>query len=334
MRICLLGNFDKVTDEAMKKTSLNLLKYLSLKHDVMALDLKKIISPSFWKNLREFKPEIIHYVTGSSVISFIILKLTSFISGSKTAISIMRPRFSKLGFYFIKILKPDLVIVQSPRTQKKFKDFNNVFLPVIGVDTDKFDSSIYKKDYLKSKFGIDTSKFVVLHVGSIKEGRNLGWLIDVQKKIENVQVVIVGATSQGIHKSLVKRLKDAGCIIWNRYFENIEEIYAMADCYAFPVVHKTNFMGTNKSDCIDMPLSVFEAMACNLPVVSTKFGGLSQIFEEVDGLIFVENKYEFVDAVKKIRSSNLKIKTREKVLEYTWNNTVEMLTDVYKKVKG
>lgn len=334
MRICLLGSFDEVTDEAMKKTSLNLLKYLSMQNDVRALDLREIMTLSFWKNLRDFKPAIIHYVTGSSVISFIILKLASLLSGSKTVISIMRPRFSKLGFYLIKMLKPDLVILQSQRTQEKFRNFNNIFLPLVGIDTDKFDSRLYNKEYLRRKFGIDADKFIVLHVGSIKDGRNLRWLIDVQKKIESVQVLIIGATSQGVHERILKDLRDAGCMVWNKYFENIEEIYSMADCYAFPVVHKSSLIGTSKSDCIDMPLSVFEAMSCNLPVVSTTFGGLEKIFDEGEGLIFVKNRQEFVNAVRIIRNHDLKIKTREKVQEYTWSNSAEVLTDVYKEIAG
>ena len=49
----------------------------------------------------------------------------------------------------------------------------------------------------------------------------------------------------------------------------------MSDLYVFPVV--------NNTEAIDMPLSVLEAMSCSLPVISTRFGGLVDYFEEDTG---------------------------------------------------
>jgi len=72
-------------------------------------------------------------------------------------------------------------------------------------------------------------------------------------------------------------LKKYGFRIIDEYVPNIEEIYNLADCYVFPTFKRHN--------CIDMPLSVMEAMACNIPVISTKFGGLPKIFKEGNGLI-------------------------------------------------
>ena len=37
----------------------------------------------------------------------------------------------------------------------------------------------------------------------------------------------------------VKTLKDNGCKIWIKYFENVEEIYQLSDCYIFPTTDKS-----------------------------------------------------------------------------------------------
>lgn len=46
-----------------------------------------------------------------------------------------------------------------------------------------------------------------------------------------------------------------------------------------------------------MPLSVLEAMACNLPVVTTPFGGLARCFRDTPGLYYAETQEAFQEAV-------------------------------------
>ncbi|REE28987.1 glycosyltransferase involved in cell wall biosynthesis [Methanothermobacter defluvii] len=336
MRICLLGEFDVDLDEAMRKTAYYLYKNLSRDHNVLKLNLRNIFSFSFWCSLRDFRPSLVHYVSGSSLKSFIILKFISKLFNAKSVISIMRPTFSKLSLQFIRFFKPDLVIVQSLENQKKFKrlGLNTLFFPLVGIETEKFCPAIkQKKAMLRSDFNLRNDAFIALHVGSIKEGRNLKWLIRLQEEFDDVQILIVGAVSQGIEEKILTELKNAGCIIWDSYFKNIEMIYALADCYVFPVLSKENLIGKSKADCIDMPLSVFEAMACNLPVVSTKFGGLPEIFEGGDGLIFVEDFNEFLEAVKYLKDSNKEIKTHKKVKMYSWSLVSRRIEDVYKKLQ-
>ncbi|MCG2829230.1 glycosyltransferase family 4 protein [Methanothermobacter sp. K4] len=334
MRICLLGEFDVELDEAMRKTAFYLYEHLSRENEVLILNPRDILSFKFWTDLINFRPSVVHYVSGSSLLSFVILKLVSMAVGSKSIISIMRPTFSAISLRFIKLFKPTILIAQASLTEERFRnlDFNTVFLPVVGVDMSRFNPSVRThKIRLRRKFNLKPEVFLVLHVGSIKNGRNLKWLSNIQS-IENVQVLIVGAVSQGSDKKLLRELKDVGCIIWNRYFEDIENIYALADCYVFPVVYRENIVGKSEADCIDMPLSVIEAMACNLPVITTNFGGLSRVFDEGDGLIFVRNVRELVDAVEFVKDQDLTIKTHDKVKDYSWINISRRLLDAYKKV--
>ncbi len=338
MRICLLGESYGALDEGMRKSSFHISRALSRKHQVLLLDIRKIVSRSFWRDVKRFKPQIVHYIHGSSLRSFMLLKIISFyIRDAKTIISMMRPNFSFLSKRLIHLFKPDLTLVQSNEMEQTFEALKcrTGFLSIGGVDTEKFNPGSKKnKEEMRVKYGIPENKFVILHIGSIKEGRNLLWLKSLQEKSNDIQVFIVGAVSQGIQRDLLHQLENAGCVIWTRYFDHIEEIYTLSDCYVFPVLPKKNVFGINIADCIEMPLSVLEAMSCNLPVVTTKFGALPRIFKEGDGLIFVEKEEEFINAVKKIKSAGMSIKTRDNVLQYSWEKIAERLEGVYEELIG
>lgn len=80
----------------------------------------------------------------------------------------------------------------------------------------------------------------------------------------------------------------------------------MADCYLFPV--------RDDIASIDLPLSVLEAMSCNLPFITTRFGGLDEVFEEGEGLFFLDNETSLEENLRIIRDGLVHIETRKKVV--------------------
>lgn len=328
MRICLLGEYSRNLDEGMRKVSFHFSEELTKHHQVLTLNLKRIFFRNFLKNIKNFNPQIIQYIPGPTIKSFIVLKVLSrYCREAKTVMSAMHPSFSFLSKRFIPLLKPDLILTQSNETEGKFKKLGceTEFLPC-GVDVKKFNPNLREnKEELMEKYGIEKEKFLILHIGSIKEGRNVQLLEKLQKENNQNQVVIVGAVSTGIDKNLAQQLKKTGCFVWSKYFSNVEEIYALSDCYLFPTPSK------NKLNSIEMPLSVLEAMSCNLPVVTTKFGALSRVFKAGGGLFFAEGEETFVNALKKIKKGE-DVKTREKVLPYSWENIGEKLEEIYSEL--
>lgn len=323
MKICLLGEFSENLDEGMRKTSSHFAEELSKDHQVLTLDLRNIFTKTFWKSVKNFNPQIIHYVHGPSLKSFILLKLISiYCHDVKTVMSAMHPGFSLLSKRFIPLFKLDLILVQSYEMEAMFKKYGckTEFLPC-GVDVERFKPvTEEEKKELQENYGVDTEKFAILHVGSIKEGRNVQLMEKLQK--ENNQVIIVGAVSTWIGKNLAQQLKKSGCIVWRKYFKNIEDIYALSDCYLFPTPP------INKLNSIEMPLSVLEAMSCNLPVITTKFGALPRVFQDGDGLFFVEDEEDIFTALEELMNG-ITINTRVKVMLYSWTNVVEKLETIY-----
>jgi len=338
MRICLIGESHGDLDEGMRKSSFHISRELSKTHQLLLLDIRNVISKSFWRDLKEFNPEIVHYIHGSSLKSFILLKIVSLYSrDAKSVISMMRPNFSMVSKHIISFIKPNLTLVQSDEMERTFKALKCKikFLPIGGVDTKRFNANTRRnKEELRTKYGINIDLFVILHIGSIKKGRNILWLKKLQEKTDEIHVLIVGAASTGICQDGLHQLENAGCIVWTEYFDHVEEIYALSDCYVFPVLPKKDMLGRNVADCIEMPLSVLEAMSCNLPVISTKFGALPRIFEDGGGLIFVDSEEDIIGAVKKVKNTDVNVETREKVLPYAWGNIVRRLEGIYEELKS
>ena len=138
----------------------------------------------------------------------------------------------------------------------------------LGVDTKAFHPvSIKEKTALRNKYGIRQDVKVILHVGHMSSGRNVEKLLDVRSD-HQVLLVISSATEED--RALRNKLEARGNIrIIDEYVPSIQELYQLSDIYLFPV--------TEMENCIDMPLSVLEAGACGIPVITTAYEGAKEL---------------------------------------------------------
>lgn len=324
MRICLLGDISGNLDEGMKNTTYYLYRKLSKFHEVTVVHPRKALLPSVILSVKGFKPDVLHYIHGSSVRSFLITKYLAFIfPEAKSVVSVTHPQFSKWERLTIGFFKPDLVLVQSKLMKDVLspKGFETSWLPS-GMDMEKF-SPVQgaSRLELRRKYGLKNDKFIVLHVGPVKPNRNLELLIPIQQQ-EGVQVVIAGSTTVQADEKMIQQLKNAGCIVWIRYFPNIEELFQLADCYIFPVM--------SEDGAVQVPLTVLEAAACNLPVVTTPFGGLPDLVGEREGLFYAQTPEEMLKAVEQCK--NCKAEPRKWAVEYSWKKIVKRLVSIYENL--
>jgi len=66
-------------------------------------------------------------------------------------------------------------------------------------------------------------------------------------------------------------------------------------------------------------------MACNIPVITTRYGSLQDIFSEDEDLQFVDS---FKEVLRIIDSPRKKIcKNRKKILPFTWETTAMQISN-------
>jgi len=312
----------------------NLLLILARECNVMFFDLQRLLSRDEWAKLKAFNPEVIQSITAASPFSFLLmLILKRRCRNSKTVIlSPLIPfRGFSHGLWFaassilepaIPFIKPDLVLTQSSEAEATYRRLGCSVLPFVysGVDLTRFRPvSKTEKEELRSRYNIGSDKFVVLHVGSVRKWRNVECLKEIQDDDQN-QVLLVGRPSTKYERQVAAVLKKAGVMVVKEFNPNVEDFYRLSDCYVFPT--------TDPAGSIDIPLSVLEAMASGLPVISTRFGGLPRIFIEGDGFHYADVE-EFPSKLKVLKSEGIEVRTRELVRPYSWENIAQNLLKVY-----
>jgi glycosyltransferase involved in cell wall biosynthesis len=317
VKICLVGHHVAQPDEGVRQIAFCLGRELARRHPLAQVGIG---DPGAWRAIRSFQPDIIHFVLSPTLLGLAVAKLLSL--GWKPAATVISAPHPDLRFMGkqASLFKPDLLLVQEEDSESRFRalGFRTRFLPN-GVDTGRFvPVDTPTKERLRQKYHVDIDKFVLLHVGALNRGRNLESLCALQG--ETTQVLVVGRASEGGDAAVAEHLRRSGCLVWTNYLPNLEEVYALSDCYVFPT--------TNRRYCVEMPLSVLEAMSCDLPVVTTRFGALPRAFEDGNGLVFADGRERLTAGADRIRRG-LPTFTRDKVLPLDWSLVADQLEQEY-----
>ena len=308
-------------DEGIKKTVYNLFLDLDKRYELQVIcrfgfdkDNIHIIetNPLFYSEkvkliIERFNPHSIIYLPfqSSTFASYLRLKVLSvFAKKSKMIFIALQPKpLKNWQQLIVKFIKPKFALTPSP-TLKQFWDklgIENKLIPLL-TDLSIFkpaDNHISKRS-LREKYNLPIDAFIISHMGHLNEGRNLRSLIPLQNA--GFQVVIVGSSStpQDAYGkiSLQEDLKNSGIIILNRFIQNIEEIYQLSDVYIFPVVAKNSSIG--------LPLSILEARACEIPVITTDYGSVKHFLGTDNGGIIFSDPDLFYKKVKEIRNRQQK----------------------------
>lgn len=276
MRIALIGSFGLRQDEGMRKLCAQVESAVRPHHEVLTLQTRDFCTGRAWRQLRAFRPDCLHYLTGPTLASLVALRFHQLTLPGRpvTVATGIRPYFGKIARRLVWLFAPDHYLAQARRWERLFSAAG---VPTVdwpnGVDTRRFTPATSEaRAELRRKWDLPADRRVAIHVGHVRENRNITSLCAVQASGE-WQVLVVGSESQSDSDSTRQQLEAAGCRVHTRYIPTIQEIYQLADAYVFTVIPTPagEFPASyNQVGVIDLPLSILEAMATNLPVVSTR----------------------------------------------------------------
>lgn len=331
MNICLVGDFSENLDEGYKNTGHYLAKELEKNHTVYRINIKKVKSLNFLHHIGKIKPDIVHTIaqpTNKSLFfSYLLSKLWP---KAATVISALRPsgyfkkgQISLFQKNIIRKTTPNLLLVQNGQAQNQFESLGcRVSHLPNGVDLEKFKPvSTKQREQLRQKYGLDPARPVVLHVGHLKPDRNLQALSSLPAA--GIQVVVAGSLYMGTHHNLIDELTSAGYHIFKGYQPNVAELYQVANYYVFPL---------KPGNSLAMPLSVLEAMASNLSIISTRFSGLIEAFPAGEHLKYVDHTDCFLSHIQQMEALQTTSQTREMVKSYSWPAITQTLEGYYQEL--
>jgi len=278
------------------------------------------LSPRLASRLRALSPDLVVYVPSASATLFSFWRaraLQAMCPAARVAMVSLQPRpLGRLSRLLGRALRPPLAFAQAPWTMSVLQSLGGVvrFLPS-GVDLERFvPVSQEEKEARRRRYGLPLHAFLALHVGPVKRGRNLEAL---RLAAPWARPGVVASASTGGDAPLAASLvAETGAIVVEGYQERIEEIYQACDCYLFPV---------REPGCaIDVPLSVLEAMACNLPVIAYPYGGLPLMFVSGQGLYFLEDWQQLPLLLAEVRALPA-CRTRQMVSRYGWPEVARYL---------
>lgn len=239
----------------------------------------------------------------------------------------------KLFNIFLKkaLVNAKCIIVQNENEEKDAEKFHlkNILLLNVGIDLKKF-NNLPIRDIFRDKYKLKNDEIAILFLARIAEIKGLKYLIEAIHKINSskYRLFIIGPDDNylnNVFKNIKKwNLENQIMIIgWVSNEEKLEA-YVGSDIYCLPSLY----------DCA--PISILEASACRLPIITTLTNGLKDIALNGAGICVEPRDSDALkhailnltmDKNKMIEMGKIGRSIVEK--DYDWNIIIEILEDHY-----
>jgi glycosyltransferase involved in cell wall biosynthesis len=155
---------------------------------------------------------------------------------------------------------------------------NDVAVIFNGIDTVQFSvpARLARRQGARFRRKFSDSDVVLLLIGNDWRVKGLPTVLEAMSKVPDLpwRLIVVGSDAAANFQHTAQQLKIAERCHWESPRADVIDCYAAADIYVSPS-HEDSF-----------GLPVAEAMACGLPVITSKFAGVSELIQnERDGLV-------------------------------------------------
>jgi len=278
---------------------------------------KGLVTAELKRVIRGFHPDLVLYCpTACATLNALVRhrRLERALRGIPCAlISLQLRSYSGLAARIARWLRPWRLVVLSRRAENLYRQWGFPVLRVrAGVDLEVFHPVDEEaRQTLRQHLGWGDGERVVLHVGHLRPNRGLERLMNLAG-IPGMRVVMAASTATRADSGVKRRLQRKGVEVRHEYLPRIQELYQASDLYLFPV--------GDDSGSIEFPLSVLEAMACNLRVLTTSFGALPDHFPEGGGFRYLEAGEELAEVVEALLREEPV--TRHLVSSFGWESSI------------
>lgn len=178
--------------------------------------------------------------------------------------------FSRYTDILITINKEDY-----KRADEKFYAKKTVYIPGVGVDSEKFAICKVNKIAKRKELGVKESDFLLLSVGELSERKNQKVIIDAlhqMKELGSIGNIVYLAVGKGNQEQEFKRLiREYGLETHVRllgFRTDINELCETVDCFVHPSIRE------------GLGIAPLEAMAAGLPLISAAVNGIKDYTED------------------------------------------------------
>jgi teichuronic acid biosynthesis glycosyltransferase TuaC len=194
-----------------------------------------------------------------------------------------------------------------------------------GVDTNKFKP--LDKNFCRKKLSINLNCKVILFVGNLVDVKGIDYLLDAMKILENegVENLVLNILGTGPletkYRDKIKKFKSCKIFLQGG-IPNHEVLFWMnaSDLFCLPSLSE------------GYPNVLMEALACGLPVVASRVGGIPEIIDSPDlGVLVAPMKPDKIaQAIKSVLGRKWDSKTLiEKAINNNWDKATEKILKEY-----
>lgn len=160
------------------------------------------------------------------------------------------------------------------RAREKFRARKVAYVPGVGIDVAKFSDTQIDRAAKRRELNVPEDAFLLCSVGELNANKNQEVIIRAMAKLNrpNVHYILAGDGSRKEYlNQLAKELGIEEQVRLLGYRLDANELYKASDLFVFPSIRE------------GLPVSVMEAMAAGLPVVSSANRGCMDLIDEERG---------------------------------------------------
>ena len=217
------------------------------------------------------------------------------------------------------------------RATEKFNARNTVYIPGVGVDTEKFAVCQVNKESKRNELGVKHDDFLLLSVGELSARKNQKVIIDALGKMKqdgslgNIVYLAVGqGDSLEEFERLIKEYSIEDHVRLLGFRTDIVELCKVVDCFVHPSIRE------------GLGIAPLEAMAAGLPLISAAINGIKDYTENnVSGCCIVPTDVDAMEnSIKKMYNNEnfrnfCSINNMNTVKNFDIKNTNKIMKELY-----